>query len=335
MVSVVITGVCSTLAQAVLKQLTEDNRIESITGVDIQQYTGPFADRVDFVREDVRNNGALVKTFSDADADVLIHAAFIVVTDVPDHETIYDINVNGSKSVFDAAITSGIRTIIFLSSVAAYGAFKEPVKDNLVTETTPLLGCTSKKWWYGYSKCKVEQYLDYLEKKHQDLRTIRLRPHIISGPFFIKNTSNISVYAGQIVSNRKTVWGIKPKNSANLGVQLSHENDIAEIIHHSIFHTEFHGAFNVVGKPLDLGRYAAKFGKKFKRIPWWLAVYVPKLFIPFSSRLRKFSSWLDAVKIAYKVQSERLSEQGYTKNLQSTEEIMDEAVDLMESLRCI
>src|SRR5687767_10931003 len=57
-----------------------------------------------------------------ADADVVVHLAFIVLGA---SDRTRDINLEGSRNVFQAAVAAGARRLVYTSSVAAYGFHDE------------------------------------------------------------------------------------------------------------------------------------------------------------------------------------------------------------------
>src|SRR5687768_11608381 len=64
-----------------------------------------------------------------AGADAVVHLAFIVVKASAGS---YDINIEGSKNVFEATVAAGVPRLIYTSSVAAYG-YRDDV-DGRLTE---------------------------------------------------------------------------------------------------------------------------------------------------------------------------------------------------------
>jgi len=115
-----ITGICSTLAQSFLPVLIEAEEHFSICGIDIVPYTGVYADQIETFQADVRDKPGIMKAFEEV--DIIIHLAFIVINNVPKNfDDILDININGSKNVFECAVELNVKQIIYISSVAAYG----------------------------------------------------------------------------------------------------------------------------------------------------------------------------------------------------------------------
>ena len=103
------------------------------------------------VRRDVRDPG-LATTL--AGVDVLVHLAF-QMDPIRDAAAMRDINVDGTRNVMAAARAAGVRRVVYLSSVVAYGAHADnPVP---LDEDHPLRGNTG--FPYAEHKRDVEAEL--------------------------------------------------------------------------------------------------------------------------------------------------------------------------------
>ena len=100
MLRIGITGISSTLAQSVVPPLLADPEVKEVVGLDIRPPRGLESSKLKFYPLDVRDSG-LPDIFAGLDA--VIHMAFIVIENIPDLQTIYDVNINGSQNVFQAA----------------------------------------------------------------------------------------------------------------------------------------------------------------------------------------------------------------------------------------
>src|ERR1044072_690156 len=67
------------------------------------------------------------------DADVVVHLAFVIVAGGGESR---EINLTGSRNVFEAAVAAGAKRLVYTSSVAAYG-FHEGDPSELLTEDIP------------------------------------------------------------------------------------------------------------------------------------------------------------------------------------------------------
>jgi nucleoside-diphosphate-sugar epimerase len=65
--------------------------------------------------------------------DAMVHCAAMIPERAPDPQSLYRVNLEMGRKAFAAAPDAGARTVVFLSSMSAYGAITMPV----VTEATP------------------------------------------------------------------------------------------------------------------------------------------------------------------------------------------------------
>jgi len=170
---IALTGSSSYLATVLLPVLQNDPEIQKIIGIDLKAPSTDFS-KLEWRKRDVRDAG-IWKDFQGCDA--LIHLAFIVMPLRKTSEAL-DINIEGSKNVFSASAKARVKKIIYTSSCAAYGAWKD--NPEIITEDQALRGMP--EFYYSWSKAKVEEFLNEFEKKHPEIIITRLRPCIFLGP---------------------------------------------------------------------------------------------------------------------------------------------------------
>jgi dihydroflavonol-4-reductase len=91
-------------------------------------------------------------------------------------ETVYRVNVEGTRNVMQAALSAGVERVVFTSSVAALGY---PRRGNLMDESQAFPSALN--WWpYGHSKHLAE--LEVQKAVAQDLPAVIVNPTIIIGP---------------------------------------------------------------------------------------------------------------------------------------------------------
>lgn len=162
---VFLTGASSHLAAALLPKLCGVDSVQQVTGVDLRPT--PFRHpKFRFMPMDIRD-----QALSDAIAghDALIHMAFVVLRGRMDAREMESVNVDGGKSVFQAAAGAGVKRLIHLSSASVYGSGEH------LTEASPYRPLPG--FLYAHHKAALEQWLD---RHHPS--AVRLRPHIILGP---------------------------------------------------------------------------------------------------------------------------------------------------------
>ena len=108
------------------------------------------------------------------DADVVVHLAFIILgAERPTR----DINLEGSRNVFEAAVDAGAKRLVYTSSVAAYGFHDDnPLP---LTEDVPTRGTEAHP--YSAQKAELERVLDEAVAG-AEIDTYVFRPCIVAGP---------------------------------------------------------------------------------------------------------------------------------------------------------
>lgn len=321
---IAITEISSTLAKSILPFLLNSPEQFYIRGIDVQKYNGPFSDKIEMIQADIRDKAALKHTFDRV--DVVIHLAFIVIGNVPKKfEEIYDININGSKAVFECAAEAKVSQIIYFSSVAAYGMSDRT--PNLIDENTPLEGQFMKdKFYYAYCKGMIEIFLDDFEQKNPSLCITRFRPHVITGPNFVRNTDNLKRVIEKLVTKKKTVYLIQSGNSTRHIIQLTHEEDLARLTLFAI-QSSLQGSFNVAGEPLDYAEFLLVKAKDVKFVPHHLVSKIVGFLSHFSHKYRVLNQWLSGSKIQVIMKCEKLNSINYPHPLCTTQKALEIAVE--------
>jgi len=180
---------------------------------------------VEFHRVDTRD-AAIITILKDV--DVLFHLAF-VVGEIQDKKKTRDININGSKNVFQACVANGIRKIVYTSSMTVYGAHKNNPLG--VTEASPL--ARNDDSYYNTSKVEVENFVAEFFKKYPDITLTILRAGLLAGP-------KIDNMFSRLWSMKVTAlpWGNIVHN------QFIHELDLGEALY-LVYKNDVPGIYNV------------------------------------------------------------------------------------------
>lgn len=216
--TVAVTGAAGFLGRVVTRTLADDPAVGRVLAID--RVSGA-AEGVDRVLADVRDpqlEGSL------RDVDVVVHLAAVVLGDMRLAEAI---NVGGTANVAECAARAGVRRLVHASSVAAYGLGRT---DRLLTEEDPI--DPLDVFPYSRTKGGAERVLDEVEKRHPELRVIRLRPAIILGP---DTHAMATRMAGRL--------SVRPGRAAG-GAQYVHIDDVVEAFRLAV-HSEAVGAFNI------------------------------------------------------------------------------------------
>jgi UDP-glucose 4-epimerase len=147
--TVAVTGVNSYFASTLLPRLQSDPDVDRIVSIDVTPWRGGFK-KVDFRRLDIRSD-KLVDALAGVDA--LYHLAFVVAERHDKKET-HQINIAGTKNVFEAGVKAGVRKVIYTSSTTVYGA--HPDNPLAIDESQPLRPNVDS--YYSSDKVAVEEF---------------------------------------------------------------------------------------------------------------------------------------------------------------------------------
>ena len=270
---IAITGVSGYIASVVARYFINDNSVSEIIGIDIKPPSLIKSEKLTFVKMDVRD-GQIARVFKDV--DVVIHLAFIVSPNIS-YKEIDSINIEGSKNVFTSAAESGVKQIIYTSSIAAYGA--DPRHRFPLTENSPRF--PNKEWYYSKAKGVIEDFLDKFEKEHTGISVTRLRPAILLGP-------NINNFFGKILKSKILVI-----IANDVKIEWVWDNDVANAIYLAYVKGKG-GIFNIGGgNCLTLSEIARRFHKKAIRIPGETGIVALKYLAKLKLINRGYYDWFN------------------------------------------
>ncbi len=128
----------------------------------------------------------------------------------------YEVDVNGTHNVLEAAAEAGIGQVLVTTSAVAYGAF--PDNPDPITEDHPVRGVA--RFSYARDKSESDRIVQLWALQHPDAITTIVRPCIVFGP----NVDNYLV----------RLWTKQPfaVDAGNLdgAIQFVHEDDVVEAI---------------------------------------------------------------------------------------------------------
>ncbi len=261
---VLVTGATGNLGTSVVAALAADPSVDEIVGLArrIPAWSPP---KTRFVAGDVRwaDLGDLCR-----DVDAVVHLAWAFQ---PTHRPIstWEVNVIGSISVFEAAASARVPSLVYASSVGAYA----PGPGRRVDERWPTHSLPTAA--YGREKAYLERYLDGFEARNEAMRVVRIRPS-----FMFKRESaseQARIFGGPLPPR----FLLRPGRLAALPVptglrfQALHTDDAADAFRRAAI-GEPRGAFNIAADPIiDRGVLADVFGARVVEVP--LRVLYPML----------------------------------------------------------
>jgi len=174
MLTVAVTGPTGEIGRPFISALERAPEVERVIGMARRPFdiAGPGWEKTEYRRGDILDRGAVEDLV--ADADVVVHLAFVIVAGGSESR---EINLTGSRNVFEAAAAAGTKRLVYTSSVAAYG-FSRGMPD-LLSEDDPVKGTSRHP--YSAHKAEVETVLsEALEGSSTD--AFVFRPCIVAGP---------------------------------------------------------------------------------------------------------------------------------------------------------
>ena len=163
MMRILVTGATSMIGRVTVQELLRRGHEVSVlqrgdTDLDVSVFRG-----------DIRDASVVAAAVSGC--DVVIHAAAKVGL-VGRYNEFYDINVNGTSHVLDAAAASGCRGVVYVSSPSVSYS-RTPVNGEVAPPATDdVLG--------HYSKTK--SIAERIVPAESRLATVAIRPHLVWGP---------------------------------------------------------------------------------------------------------------------------------------------------------
>ena len=245
---VVVVGASGNVGTSVLRSLADEPSVESVVGVCRRAPHGGAFPKVEWREADITRSH-LPPLFEGADC--VVHLAWLIQPS-RDLETLRATNVTGSERVFRAAAAANVPSVVYASSIGAYGPGP---KDRKVNESWPTTGIRSS--FYARHKSEVERTLDRFEAEHPDVSVARLRPALI---FKAEAASEIRrLFAGPFLPTsllRPELIPIVPR-TPRLVFQAVHSYDMGEAYRLAIVNRA-QGAFNIAAEPVldpdELGR---------------------------------------------------------------------------------
>jgi UDP-glucose 4-epimerase len=293
--TVAVTGPTGEIGRPFINALERAPEVERVIGMARRPFdlAGRGWEKTEYRRGDVLDREAVEELVDGA--DVVVHLAFAIVAG--DKES-REVNLTGSRNVFEAAGAAGAKRLVYTSSVAAYG-FQRGMPD-LLTEDEPVRGASRHP--YSAHKAAVE---DELEEALADSPTASFvfRPCIVAGPEATLLLDLIPLLAlGQrIPSPLRWALGKVPELRPVLpdpGVpfQLVHHDDVAAALCAAVIGHAEPGVYNLAGPgQLTITDLAHALG--------WHAVPAPHLAVGVAAEavslmpfLPDEAAWIEAVR---------------------------------------
>ncbi|HEX4437746.1 MAG TPA: NAD-dependent epimerase/dehydratase family protein [Solirubrobacteraceae bacterium] len=269
--TVAVTGPTGEIGKAVVSALERSRDVGTILGMARR----PFDPRelgwkkVVYRRGDVLDRRKVTRLVEEA--DVVIHLAFMIMGSARASKRV---NLDGSRNVFEAAATAGVKRLVYASSVAAYGFHKDNPQP--LTEDIPARG--SSAHYYSAQKAEVEELLaDALHSS--PTKAYILRPCIVAGPqapLLIDSLPYTQIserLPGPVLSLLEGVPILRPVlPDPGVPFQLVHHDDVASAVRAAVLGRGRPGIYNLAGSgEMTVAKMAQELG--------WYSIPVPELAI--------------------------------------------------------
>jgi UDP-glucose 4-epimerase len=223
-----------------------------VLGLDVAPPRAP-AD-LPFAKVDVRSP-ELRRILTEFRPDTIIHLAFIV-NPIHDEGRMHDINVNGSRNVFEAVHEIGPDRFMLASSATVFGAF--PDNPLPIDDRWPAQG--GQGFQYADDKSLLETMIADFADRHPAMAVSWVRPAIIYGP-------GVDNYLSHMLLRHPMV--VLP-DGCNLPQQFVHEDDVVAATWR-ILERDGRGPYNIA--PADwihLTDIARETGRRTISLPLWV-----------------------------------------------------------------
>jgi nucleoside-diphosphate-sugar epimerase len=293
--TVAVTGGTGELGKPFVRTLEQTADVERIRAMGRRPFDprGLEWRKTEYRQGDILDRAAVEQLV--AGADVVAHLAFIVVKA---STRSYEINIEGSRNVFEAVAAARVPRLVYTSSVAAYGYHPH---EGLLTEDTPARG--TQRHAYSRQKADVERILrETLAGSATE--TYVFRPCIVAGPDARALLDQVPYLRLEHALPRWALRALRliPRPSPVLpdhGVpfQLVHHDDVAAALVAGVIAQGNPGIYNLAGPgEVHFSDVAHELG--------WHAVRVPKRVLHATANmlgripgLEVEAGWLEAMRV--------------------------------------
>ncbi len=242
--TVAITGPTGDIGRSVVRALERSKEVGRIIGMARRPFDPA---EHGWKRTEYRQGDVLDRSSVDAlvaGADVVVHLAFLIFGS---HDETRDVNLRGSRNVFEATVAAGAKRLVYTSSVAAYGFHRD--NPDVLTEETPPLG--TPDFYYSAQKAELERLLkEVMAGGRTDAYVFR--PCIVAGsdaPTLVESFTGQKVFGRHV----RHVWRllealpiISPVlPDSGLQFQLVHHDDVASAVRAAVLGRGIPGTYNL------------------------------------------------------------------------------------------
>src|SRR3954471_17294827 len=265
--TVAITGPTGDIGRALLRQLDDSPEVDRIIGMARRPFNPSELglEKTEYRQGDILDEDSIANLVEGA--AVLVHLAFIILGG---HEETQRINLEGTRNVFGAATSAGLKRFVYTSSVAAYG-FHQENPQPLTEEVAPK---GTDDFYYSAQKAELERELHRMVDGSEGDPFV-FRPCIVAGHDALTLITamleqlQLGGRLPQVTDFLKSVPYVKPVlPDPGTPFQLVHHDDVAQALVAAITGRGEPGIYNLAGDgTISFGDYASALG--------WYSVPIP------------------------------------------------------------
>ncbi len=140
----------------------------AVASLDVEDFEYPERDRVEVIKGDIRNKALVNRALEGV--DFVVHTAAALPLYSP--EDIYTTDVEGTRTILDAALRNGVERVVHISSTAVYG----------IPDHHPLYETDKLEGVGPYGQAKIQAEMICLEYRAKGLVVPIIRPKSFVGP---------------------------------------------------------------------------------------------------------------------------------------------------------
>ncbi len=277
--------------------------------------------KTEYRQGDILDRAAVDRLVSGA--DVVVHLAFIVVKA---SAGTFDVNIHGSRAVFEATVAAGVPRLVYTSSVAAYG-YREHLGGR-ITEDAPARG--SDRHAYSRQKAEVERVLQEA-LAGSAVEAYVFRPCVVAGPDapalldqlpYLKIARKLPSALLRALARIPGPGPVLPDHG--VPIQLVHHDDVAQALVAAVLGQGVPGVYNLAGDgEITVTDIARALG--------WHAIPIPRAAVDVTARIASRipalaveAGWLEALRFPMLMDCDRARlELGWEPEYDSRETLHD------------
>lgn len=265
--TVAVTGPTGEIGKAFIRELEKAPEVGTIRGMARRPFDPAEHGwkKTEYAQGDVLNDED-VEDFVEG-ADVVVHLAFIIFGS---HTETREVNLTGSRNVFDATVKAGATRLVYTSSVAAYG-FHDDHPQPLTEDVEPR-GTAS--FYYSAQKAELESAM-WEALAGTDVEAYVFRPCIVGGPespALVSNLPHVQVFGalpGFVRKGLVAVPGASPvMPDFGISLQIVHADDVATALRAAVVGKGEPAIYNLAADgELTMSDIASELGWRSVRLP--------------------------------------------------------------------